>query len=291
LRTSAPIHKKKKELTTIHITDLIFLVYIKKSLLAFPLLKPKGILNGITTLFTFGDSYSTQYLNLATLTYPNPNNTSATNGYNWVHYFTTSNNMTDWDLAYNSAPIDNSIVKQDPNVIDVTKQITELFLDYFLKKNQVYDSDKTLYAIWVDVDTLITYYHNVINRLSEHNAKKIILINVPPLEKSPKYLNNKSMENLLYEFNNKRKLMVQMNFLNSKKIELIDAYSIFDKIITNPNDYGFENVNEYCNDWKNPEGNNCLPIDKYFWLNDLHPTTKVHSIFANELTSILSNRL
>jgi hypothetical protein len=82
---------------------------------AVPLIQRKSTafdLEKMTTLFSFGDSYTTEYLDLPTMSYPDHDKTSSTNGANWVYYLTQAENLTNWDLAYNSAPIQNELVNQ-----------------------------------------------------------------------------------------------------------------------------------------------------------------------------------
>ena len=67
--------------------------------------------NAIQTLYSFGDSYTTQNLDVLTMTYACPNCTSA-GGRNWVEYLVDLHPMRYWNLAYNSAPISNAMVGQ-----------------------------------------------------------------------------------------------------------------------------------------------------------------------------------
>ncbi|KAI8336241.1 GDSL lipase/esterase [Chlamydoabsidia padenii] len=244
------------------------------------------------TLFSFGDSYTTQYLDLPSKTYPSYNDVSSTNGPNWVHYLTKAENWTDWDLAYNSAPIQNDLVHQ---------QITELFPRYFLKEN-TWSQDKTLYGIWVGINDvglvlrnstlsiapLMDRYLELITFLYKHNARNFLLINIPTIERSPKWSSNKKtmsrVHDLVKEFNQKLFEMAQtVSKFDNVQVFHVDAWSIFTRVLDNPGQSGFKNVTGYCPNWHNPEKNGCLPIDDYFWLNEIHATSKVHSLFANEI--------
>jgi hypothetical protein len=82
---------------------------------AVPLIQRKSTafdLEKMSTLFSFGDSYTTEYLDLPTMSYPDHDQVSSTNGANWVYYLTQAQDLTNWDLAYNSAPIQNELVNQ-----------------------------------------------------------------------------------------------------------------------------------------------------------------------------------
>ncbi|KAI8096485.1 GDSL lipase/esterase [Halteromyces radiatus] len=263
-------------------------------------------LENIKTHFAFGDSYTTNYLDLPTMSYPDYNNVSSTNGRNWVNYFTQTLHLTKWDLAYNSAPVQNTLVNQDPNVIDVNKQIIQLFPEYFLQNDATWSKESTLYSIWVGIndvglllnnpitslDVIIHRYRQLIDSLYDNNARNLVLINVPPIDKSPKWAPPKTaskMRALVKEFNEKIEQMVNdvVDQYHDGHFYLIDAWSIFTRILDNPNEYGFGNVTGYCPDWRQPEEHDCQPIAEYFWLNDLHPTTKVHAHFAQALLDTL----
>ncbi|CAO3607048.1 unnamed protein product [Cunninghamella blakesleeana] len=285
----------------VYIASLFF-----QGLMALPLMKKPSMntqLSNMKTFFSFGDSYTTQYLNLDTLTYPDPNELSSTNGKNWVHYFTSNNKLVNWDIAYNSAPIENSLVKQDPKVTDLNKQITELFPRYFLNNNKTWASNETLYGIWVGIndigllatrnDTanmnqLMAKYKDLINELYKKEARHFVLINVPPIEKSPKWSKEAptQIKNLVTEFNEGLKALVGcLKLLEGyKSVTLIDSYSILNDVINHPSNYGIKDVENTCPDWKNPEKYNCHPINEYFWLNNLHLTSRVHEILADKIT-------
>jgi hypothetical protein len=68
-------------------------------------------INDINTLVTFGDSYTTQFFDTTTLQYACKNCTSA-GGPNWVEYLAHNQNWIYWNFAYNSAPINNTLVEQ-----------------------------------------------------------------------------------------------------------------------------------------------------------------------------------
>lgn len=81
----------------------------------------------IETLFTFGDSYTTQNLDLATLKYPCAECTSA-GGINWVEALVALQPSIKayWDLAYNSAPIANRLVGQVTQPLMMIRQYAKI---------------------------------------------------------------------------------------------------------------------------------------------------------------------
>lgn len=97
---------KKMHLFFLLATCLIVTVYVT---LAQPL--TRFDYDKINTIISFGDSYTTRYLDMKTLSYACRNCTSA-GGPNWVIYLTDMTDWISWNFAYNSAPVNNSVVNQ-----------------------------------------------------------------------------------------------------------------------------------------------------------------------------------
>ncbi|CEP07648.1 hypothetical protein [Parasitella parasitica] len=138
---------------------------------------PRFAFRNINTIVSFGDSYTTRYLDVDSLTYACRNCTSA-GGPNWVIYLTDSTQWISWDFAYNSAPVNNSIV---PTVIDVSTQVRELYQQILVspteKISTIVDSvyakrgiqhthESTLVTIWVGINDIdLTYNWNQTDEL------------------------------------------------------------------------------------------------------------------------------
>ncbi|KAI8377413.1 GDSL lipase/esterase [Radiomyces spectabilis] len=266
--------------------------------------------DAVKHLVTFGDSYTTQYLDVSTLQYGCTNCTSA-GGPNWVEYFSWSINITYWNLAYNSAPVSNAIVgQQGSSVIDVTQQVSELFPQYIKKAAKFLDSangSNTLYTVWVGINDIdLTYdwnatsaldqrimqqYAQLMNDLHMHGASQFLFFSVPPIDRSPMWQNHgpstaNVIKSRVQDFNKKMKMMARtFQNTNDGKYFYFDVWSVFTELLDNPSRYGFQNVDSYCGD-SNRNGS-CLPEDEYFWHNDLHPTSKVHEYVAKELVRYL----
>lgn len=57
-------------------------------------------------------------------------------------------------------------------------------------------------------------------------------------------------------------------------IERLDIFSLFNEFLTNPGDYGFTNTTD---PWKENQG---ADADAYVFWDDIHPTTRSHSLIA-----------
>ncbi|KAI7898346.1 uncharacterized protein BX663DRAFT_525496 [Cokeromyces recurvatus] len=66
-----------------------------------------------------------------------------------------------------------------------------------------------------------------------------------------------------------------------------DAWTFFSQLLDNASQFGITDIDTYCSDWSHPIENNCKPIAEYFWLNDLHPTFRVHELLAKDIQKYL----
>ncbi|KAI7874577.1 hypothetical protein K492DRAFT_183754 [Lichtheimia hyalospora FSU 10163] len=247
------------------------------------------------------------------MSYACPNCTSA-GGPNWVEYLVEMHPMQYWNLAYNSAPISNALVGQPTSpVIDMATQITELYPRHFVNTAYKHDPSTTLYTFWIGIndidqtsdwndtstldDHLMAQYHVLLKYLESLGAKHFMLINVPPIDRSPRW--SQELKNGTYETTIRRRvqdLNAKLAALhqdlkdtgNSSTWMLFDAWSKFTHILDHPHKYGLTHTTDYCVDWNRPEG--CEgSIEQYFWLNALHPTFKIHQFIAKAIFNFLSS--
>ncbi|KAI7895994.1 uncharacterized protein EV154DRAFT_493125 [Mucor mucedo] len=277
----------------------------------------------INTIISFGDSYTTRYLDMKSLSYACRNCTSA-GGPNWVIYLTDTTNWISWDFAYNSAPINNNIVNQAPTVIDVSTQVRDLYPKIFVSpteeisdivaskyKDMMRTPESTLTTIWVginDIDLTYDYadtdaldskimqaYQVLIDELINEGVHQFMLINVPPIDRAPMWHNTRN-ENLIRSrvrgYNEKLKIMIEGLKKGHPKDTFFeyDAWSYFNMLMDNPKPYNMTDIDTFCPDWAHPEENNCKPIEEYFWLNDLHPTFHVHELLAKDIQRYLRSQ-
>lgn len=139
---------------------------------------------------------------------------------------------------------------------------------------------------------------NAVDELSSLGAKRIIVINLPDLGKVPICSNFGICEPLTFLTNLHNQLLA--HYLPIKKSQglnklvLFDARSILDDLLDNPEQFGFDNdldagpasgclyqlPSEFLLE-------NCTIVNftnkKIFW-DEVHPTTRVHQILANEIS-------
>lgn len=137
-----------------------------------------------------------------------------------------------------------------------------------------------------------------VERLTSLGAKKIVIINLPDLGAIP-ICQVYGICSLLTELTHVHNSLLAEHLAENKKIILFDAYSVVKKIMVEPENFGFsDNIG-----FGAATGclfqplitfsvENCSSVnfdtDKIYW-DELHPTTKIHKILANNLEKILND--
>jgi len=133
---------------------------------------------------------------------------------------------------------------------------------------------------------------NSVNKLTELGAKHIVVINLPDLGTTPicQFFGACDLLSNLTEAHND---LLANALLDNNKVILFDAYSVVNKILANPDRFGFsENIGPGpatgCLFQSPPQFNigNCSSVnfntDSIYW-DEIHPSTKVHKILARAI--------
>lgn len=132
----------------------------------------------------------------------------------------------------------------------------------------------------------VNFVQQGLTRLHAAGARYLVVLNLPPLEKTPDGMDptNTPAQNAGY-FNGPRafnaELLLRLNSLGLNIIQ-IDLFSIFNALISNPQPFGITNTTVGCTQ---PGGQSCET--SFFW-DGVHPTDKVHRMLADALFSILT---
>ena len=119
-----------------------------------------------------------------------------------------------------------------------------------------------------------------IQALASVGAKNFLVADLPDLGKIPNSLNtpvSNSLDAITNQHNaelattvNNLETTLPVNF-----IDLLDVNTLFDNILSDPNQFGFTNVTEGC------LITSCNNPDEYLFWDGQHPTTKGHKAIAN----------
>lgn len=239
--------------------------------------------------------------------------------------------MLSYNLAHYSATVNNSIVEAGPK--DLVYQVTWDFRHHYCFQSGadgMWDGVTALFALWLGINELAflilpwsqalltddfcsverTYldldpnakilaimesYLRLIHELYDCGARRFLLINVPPITRSPKMLrlkqrNRRLHEKAVHNFNRQLAKAAQdwRRFLGSvsldpaisitfwslivslkASIQFYDCWTFMTDILDNHEKYGFDS-----NDCR---GQGCI------WWDEYHPSSRFHRLLAADL--------
>ncbi|KAI5922461.1 hypothetical protein F4810DRAFT_264852 [Camillea tinctor] len=149
-------------------------------------------------------------------------------------------------------------------------------------------------------------YSDLVGQLYDAGARNFVFINVPPVDRSPLTVGQGSDSaasekadiatwNGLVE-----DLAASLKSNNSEtNVWVYDSNKSFGAVMDDPSAYeatsGLKNTTDYCTAYENGTSEqdtlnpSCgVPVNEYFWLNNLHPTSPIHEVVALEIADALN---
>ncbi|KAK7054762.1 hypothetical protein VNI00_003225 [Paramarasmius palmivorus] len=269
--------------------------------------------SGLRKLVIFGDSYSSvgyKGSSLPNASKPLGVDFPGVNGAmwneagtpNWVGHLITqyapepryNPHATVQDKAYRENPLlvyDYAIGGNTMSGVEF--QIQTYFLPKDLKRlgqGSSWDPKSALFVTWVGInDCAYSHEHgdsvkwlfSLQKKLySEAGARNFMFIDVPPVHRSPAV--RAGMEESASRSNKSWNNMLQSGALNFAKLHsdatvlLYSSAALFNTVLDDPYSYGFDAA-EIRKGWGK------------FWHDNLHPTTKVHDILAEDIARFLAS--
>lgn len=121
-----------------------------------------------------------------------------------------------------------------------------------------------------------------VNSLATAGAKNIMVVNLPELGKLPLTLasNDANRLNTLTQEHNQLLASLEQTLNPDINLISLDVNSLFNQVLTNPQEFGFTNVTDAC--IFNPEcRDNPTVQNQYFFWDIIHPTTAAHQLIGN----------
>ena len=165
-------------------------------------------------------------------------------------------------------------------------------IDEFIAETPTTDPD-ALYVVWagtndylggqnLDVQSTVDNLLGAVNKLADTGAKNFVLPNLPDLGMIPlaQTLPPEQQQrlSLLTESHNNTLAAASQILEQNPNINIVnlDIETLFDNIIANPDDFTLTNItdNFLTSGLDDPSG--------FLFFDDIHPTTTVHSLIANE---------
>jgi len=210
-----------------------------------------------------------------------------------------------------------------PTVLSVEQQVDDEFVPIYgtASYNGVapWTSTDSLFGIFIGInDVGNTYgkgpagtaainskifaeYQGLMETLYYAGARNFLFLNVPPTDRSPLVVGQGATAVALDKadialFNGM--ITTLASTLKTQHSETnvftVDTNTIFTQVLNNPKSYpqtaGYKNLTNYCVAYENGTpaedtyDSSCgVPVNEYFWLNSLHPTSPMHDALASEV--------
>ncbi|KAF8601026.1 hypothetical protein BDV93DRAFT_525070 [Ceratobasidium sp. AG-I] len=241
---------------------------------------------GLRYLFAFGDSYTTVGYNSWA---PNPSDVnplgvvypgSTAGGANWVAYLTVQYNQSKF-WTYDYAVSGNT-------VSGVGNQVINDFLPNAGTKPAYapWDATNSLFATFIGINDLnlgeditpdIAHLIDLQESPYDVGARNFLFVNVPPTNRAPFSHNNATLASLITTWNSQLQTSIATFRVKYPEVTAFyyDSWTLYTKLLDNPATYGFTDVDM---------------IGGSFWVDTIHPTTKVQQYMAQDLAAFLQRQ-
>ncbi|KAG9581967.1 carbohydrate esterase family 16 protein, partial [Aureobasidium melanogenum] len=251
---------------------------------------------------------------------------TSSNGPNWIDYLTTTYNKSfieTVNLAYGGATVDSTLVAPYlPTVLSVKEQVESEYLPIYASyfSPVPWSSDDTLFAIFIGINdignsyasqnatllpTIFSELSGLVDKIYTSGARNFLFLNVPPVDRSPlTQAAGPSAQSLeaadIADWNNR--LVSLSNSLTWKYKDatsfVFDTNKVFSRVIDHPCAYPqtcpYQNTTNYCTAYENGTSTPTsfdpacgVSVDKYLWLNSLHPTFRMHQVIAEQIVKLI----
>lgn len=210
--------------------------------------------------------------------------------------------------------------EDDDGVFTLANQVKE----YLNRNNQVAYED-SLYIIWIGannylilpddeeetVTTVKLGTSKALDKLIQAGAKSFLVLNMPDLSKTPlaKTVSEEDKDKLA-RYSHEHNQMIEKLVADYQEqypelnLHLFDAHKMFNRVVDNPDEFGFSNVVDTCfaddlsatvslepvahieKRFNIASTNNC---DAFFFFDPVHPTGRAHKIMSAELLKELAD--
>ncbi|CCN72574.1 SGNH/GDSL hydrolase family protein [Vibrio nigripulchritudo] len=265
--------------------------------------------NALNKVVVLGDSLSDtgNIFNASQWQFPNPHSWFMghfSNGFIWAEYLAKAKNLPVYNWSVGGAAGSNQYLL----LTGVNEQVTS-FLTY-MEEAKNYRIENTLFTLEFGLNDFMNYGREVTDvkadfsramvRLTDAGAKHLVLLTLPDATKAPQFKYSTEDEIAVI-----RKKVIEFNaFIEDQaaaykskgiNITLLDGYSLFEDLTSNPEKHGFVNTTEPCLNlnrsaaqdylYSHDITNQCAEIgsDNYVFWDVTHPTTAVHKYLAGKV--------
>ncbi|KAI4724250.1 hypothetical protein E4T49_08031 [Aureobasidium sp. EXF-10728] len=251
---------------------------------------------------------------------------TSSNGPNWIDYLTTTYNKSfieTVNLAFGGATVDSTLVAPYlPTVLSVKQQVQDEYLPLYASHFSPvpWTSDDTLFTIFIGINdignsyatqnaslhpTIFAELSSLVDSLYTSGARNFLFLNVPPVDKSPLTQSAGSAAQSLEaaaiaDWNTRLSSLstsLTRNHTDATSF-VFDTNKLFSRVIEHPCAYpqtcAYQNTTAFCEAYQNgtPSPTSFDPacgvsVDRYLWLNSLHPTFRLHDAVAAQIVKLI----
>ncbi|KAI0199771.1 hypothetical protein F4808DRAFT_471232 [Astrocystis sublimbata] len=258
--------------------------------------------------------------------YPGRTSSNGPNWVSYLTYKYNASELLTYNFAYGGATVDSALVEPYlPTVKSVKEQVDTEFLPGYTgsSASTTWTGDDSIFAIWIGIndvnnsfkqgknmtdalnDEIFDVFSGLVDKMYDAGGRNYVLINVPPLERTPVVIGQGDSAVALIKADVavwNQKVVDLANSLKAKadtNVWIYDSNESFGEVIDDPKLHaetaGLQNTTDYCvayqdgtpaQDTFDPSCG--IPVNEYFWLNDLHPTSAIHEVVAKGVADLLS---
>tara|TARA_B100001750_G_C15489160_1_gene590164 strand:+ start:1 stop:1980 length:1980 start_codon:yes stop_codon:yes gene_type:complete len=177
---------------------------------------------------------------------------------------------------------------------NIGKQIEDYTNNYWISPNEKVviwgGGNNFLNSGETDTQKVVNYIVNHVNDVSSNGAKDVVILNMPPLEKTPSYSgesqsNKQAFHDRLKDYNTKLEAaMIARESALNISIQLIDVFEMFETIYWNNSFYGISNVTHpacHHDGFTCDSGDYIEPtVDEFIFFDKIHPTGTTHQLLG-----------
>lgn len=259
--------------------------------------------------------------------YPGWTSANGPNWIDYLTVKYNTSRLQTYNLASGGATVDAALVTPwRPTVLSLIDQVQKQFIPGYVQNSAPgasalnWTGDNSLFAVWIGINDvgnsywledakelnakIVARYAEQVDALYTSGGRNFVFLNVPPTDRSPLILGQgdwavTTLRADIEDFNGKVSEMAKkLKERNGTNVWVYDANKVFGQVLDDPSSHaqtaGYKNVTGYCPAYENgtPAQNtfveSCgVPVNQYFWLNSLHPTSPVHEVVAEGVAKML----
>ncbi|KAI1435427.1 hypothetical protein GGR50DRAFT_694123 [Xylaria sp. CBS 124048] len=258
--------------------------------------------------------------------YPGYTSSNGPNWVGYLTFEYNASALLTYNFAYGGATVDSDLVEPyEPTILSVKDQVETEFVPGYTGSSAKaeWSGDDSIFAVWIGINDIGYSYYNganatnalntqifavlldLMNQIYDAGGRNYLFINVPPLERTPliKPQGETAISLDAADVADWNQRVVDLgNTLKAKNdtnVWVYDSNTVFNQILDDPTSFpqtaGLKNTTDYCAAYQNGTPSpdtldpSCgVPVNEYFWLNNLHPTPAVHEVVAQGVADLLT---